>query len=227
MVHFRVTLKLRANGRNNSQHCWPQQCWELLRACRQWRGNGCNKSQHSWANSVGGCCARVGGGLQTDATTLNSVGQSRVLVYHAKLWRYCFQRDHVWCAWVAPTLFKELCKRIQHCRATLRWSRNQRNVGSCWLKTLTGFNLRTQLQTTCNKVRKRTQYITSNHVGSCWPTKLRLFAQGFSLFFKANPDAYPFTWKYDFAFAFLMNGCAPRLVSKKRLRATWKGTGKL
>ena len=26
---------------------------------------------------------------------LNSVGPSRVLAYHAKLWRYCFQRDHV------------------------------------------------------------------------------------------------------------------------------------
>ena len=25
-----------------------QQCWELLRACRQWRANGCNNSQQCW-----------------------------------------------------------------------------------------------------------------------------------------------------------------------------------
>ena len=48
MVHFRVTLKLRANGRNNSQHCWP--------------------------NNVGSCCVRVGSGLETDATSPNIVG---------------------------------------------------------------------------------------------------------------------------------------------------------
>ena len=37
----------------------------------------------------------------------------------------------------------------------------------------------TQLHpTTCNRVCKRTQYVTSNNVGSCWPTMLRPFAQG-------------------------------------------------
>ena len=42
------TLRLRANGRNNSQHC-----------C---------------ANNVGSCCVPVGSGEQTDATTPNNVG---------------------------------------------------------------------------------------------------------------------------------------------------------
>ena len=42
-----MTLRLRANGRNNSQHC-----------C---------------ANNVGSCCVRVGSGVQTDATTPNNV----------------------------------------------------------------------------------------------------------------------------------------------------------
>ena len=43
-----LVLRLRANGRNNSQHC-----------C---------------ANNVGSCCVRVGSGVQTDATTPNNVG---------------------------------------------------------------------------------------------------------------------------------------------------------
>ena len=38
-----VDVRLRANGRNNSQHC-----------C---------------ANNAGSCCVRVGSGVQTDATT--------------------------------------------------------------------------------------------------------------------------------------------------------------
>ena len=53
-------------------------------------------------------------------------------------------------------------------------------------KRLTGFKLcRTtpnntqQHSTTCNRVCKGTQHVTSNNVGSCWPTMLRPFAQGF------------------------------------------------
>ena len=43
-----LVLRLRANGRNNSQHC-----------C---------------ANNVGSYCVHVGSGVQTDATTPNNVG---------------------------------------------------------------------------------------------------------------------------------------------------------
>ena len=43
-----ISLRLRANGRNNSQRC-----------C---------------ANNVGSCCVRVGSGVQTDATTPNKFG---------------------------------------------------------------------------------------------------------------------------------------------------------
>ena len=32
---------------------------------------------------------------------------------------------------------------------------------------------------TCNRVWKRTQHVTSNNVGSCWPTMLRPFARAF------------------------------------------------
>ena len=68
-----VIFRLRAKGRNNSQHCCDnnvrsccsvlavvykrmqqlptmlrQQCWELLRACWQWCANRCNNSQSCW-----------------------------------------------------------------------------------------------------------------------------------------------------------------------------------
>ena len=36
-----------------------------------------------------------------------------------------------------------------------------------------------QHATTCNRVCKRTQHLTSNKVGSCWPTLLLPFARGF------------------------------------------------
>ena len=58
---------------------------------------------------------------------------------------------------MALTMLEELCKRIQHCCATPRRSRNKRNVGSCSLKSLTRFKLRAtackrsvQTGATCN-----------------------------------------------------------------------------
>ena len=38
-----------------------------------------------------------------------------------------------------------------------------------------------QLPTTCNKACKRTKHVTSNNIGSCWPTMLRPYARGFKL----------------------------------------------
>ena len=38
-----------------------------------------------------------------------------------------------------------------------------------------------QHPTTCNRVCKRTQHVTSNNVGSCWPTVLRSLARGLRL----------------------------------------------
>ena len=37
-----------------------------------------------------------------------------------------------------------------------------------------------QHATICNRVCKRTKHVTSNNVGSCWPTMLRPFARGFT-----------------------------------------------
>ena len=43
-----------------------------------------------------------------------------------------------------------------------------------WFQTL--HNNTKQHPTTCNRVCKRTQHVTSNNVGSCWSTMLRPFA---------------------------------------------------
>ena len=70
-------------------------------------------------------------------------------------------------------MLEELCKPIEHCCATLRRSRKKRNFRSCWLKSLTGFKLRSTTPnitqphaTTCNRVCRRTQHVTSNNVAS-------------------------------------------------------------
>ena len=39
-------------------------------------------------------------------------------------------------------------------------------------------NFAQQHPTTCNRVCKRTQHVSSNNVGSCWPTRLRPFERG-------------------------------------------------
>ena len=56
-----------------------QQCWKLLRPCWQWCANGCNNSNQCWDNNVGSCCALVGSGVQTDATTHNNIGTCSAL----------------------------------------------------------------------------------------------------------------------------------------------------
>ena len=81
-----------------------------------------------------------------------------------------------------PTMLEELCKRIQHCCATLRRSRNKRNIGSCWLKTLTGFKLSA---TTSNNMKQGVQTDATCNIQQCWklfwPTMLRPFPRGLRL----------------------------------------------
>ena len=79
------------------------------------------------------------------------------------------------------TVLEELCKRIQHCFATLRRSQNKRNVGSCWLKSLTSFKL---CATTSNNMQQGVQTDASCNIQQCWellPTKLRPFGRGLRL----------------------------------------------
>ena len=42
--------------------------------CVRLRANGRNNSQLCCANNFGSCCVRVGSGVQKDATTRNNVG---------------------------------------------------------------------------------------------------------------------------------------------------------
>ena len=65
---------------------------------------------------------------------------------------------------------------MQYCCATLLLSRNKRQVGSRWLKSLTNFKL--CAATANNRMCQQTQHVTSV-VGSCWPTMLCPFARGF------------------------------------------------
>ena len=126
------------------------------------RANRCNNSQHCCANKVGSCCVRVGSGVQTDATTPNIVAPAMLVVVACVLAVVCKRMQQLPTS-LGPavhrgkntthksTTLEELCKRIQHCCATLRRSRNKRNVGSCWLKSLTGFKL---CATTCNNIQQ-------------------------------------------------------------------------
>ena len=59
------------------------------------------------------------------------------------------------------------------------WELLANNVASVWtgLKVWPVSNFARQLPTTRNRVCKKTQHVTSNIVGICWPTMLRLFAR--------------------------------------------------
>ena len=119
----------------------------LGKTCQQFTGSqpaqqckstckGTNNSQHCWPSNVVSCCVRVGSGVQMDATA--RLGPA---VYR---WNDTSHTTlEIMCIWgcVAPTMLDEQCKRIQHCCATLRRSRNKRNIGSCWRKRLTGFKI--------------------------------------------------------------------------------------
>ena len=62
-------------------------------------------------------------------------------------------------------MLEELCKRIQHCCATLPRSRNKRNVGSFWLKSLTGFKL---CATTLNNMQHGVQTDATCNIQQWW-----------------------------------------------------------
>ena len=71
----------------------------------------------------------------------------------------------------------ELCKQIKHCRASL--SDNFAEQKKCWELLAQNF---VQFQTLGIKVIPTTSsnmqlHVTSNNVGSCWPTVLNSFAQ--------------------------------------------------
>ena len=72
------------------------------------------------------------------------------------------------------TLLDVLCKRTQHCWTTLRWPRNNRNVCTCWLWSLTSF----KLPTSRNNTQQHTTWC-ANARNMLGPTMLRAFARAF------------------------------------------------
>ena len=66
---------------------------------------------------------------------------------------------------VRGPMLDELCKRIQHCCATLQRSRNKRKVGSCWLRSLIGFKL---CATTPNNTQQGVRRTQTCNTQQCW-----------------------------------------------------------
>ena len=76
-------------------------------------------------------------------------------------------------------------RAVQTDPTLLRYASAIRKQKKCWELLAEKFDrfqtLRNNTQqhpTTCNRVCKRTQHVTSNNVGSCWPTMLHPFARG-------------------------------------------------
>jgi len=134
-----------------------QQCWELLRPCWQW-------------------CLNRGNNFQQCVDLLCIVGRIQPI----RLCKLEFG-SHLG-AYVDPTMDPTF----------LRFVSAITEQKKCWELLAQKFdrfeslrnNNSQQQATTCNRVCKRTQHVTSNNVGSCWPTKLRPFVRGWrSLFF--------------------------------------------
>ena len=137
---FVVALKVRANGGNNSQHCW--------------------------ANNFDSYCARVGSGVQKDATTpyklACEVHWGKDTTHNTLETIYIMRVRGLNNVWRAVQMDPSCC-------ATLPWSRNKRNVGrSCWLKSFklwaTTPNKTQPDVTTCRRMCRRTHSVTSNNV---------------------------------------------------------------
>ena len=141
------------------------------------RANGRNNSQHCCANNVGSCCVRVGRGVQTDATTPNNVGTCSASWDNSiSLCNPCVMSVR------GPN---NVGRAVQTDPTLLRYASAITEQKICWELLAEKFDrfqtLRNNTQqhpTTCNRLCKRTLHVTSNNVGSCWPTMLRPFAQG-------------------------------------------------
>ena len=124
------------------------------------------------------------GCAQTNATTPNIVGATMSGVIACVLAVVCKrmqQLPNLQCivGRIQPISLCKLCvisvrgpnnvgravQRIQHCCATLRRSRNKTNVGSCWLKSLTGFKL---CATTRNNMQQGVQTDATCNIQQCW-----------------------------------------------------------
>ena len=105
-------------------------------------------------------CSRVGlhDGYEPHCLTSNNVGSC-------------------WLTMLRPFVRSLIRRNIsQHCCPMLGqqfWEM----LRPCWQWCAKGCDNSQQHATACNRVCKRTQHVTSSNVGSCWPTKMRPFAQ--------------------------------------------------
>ena len=146
--------------------------------------NRCNNSQHCCANKVGSCCVRVGSGVQTDATTPNIVWDLQYVlgrIQPRSLCKPCVMSVR------GPN---NVGRAVQTDPTLLPYASAITEQKKCWELLAEKFDrfqtLRNNTQqhpTTCNRMCKRTQHVTSNNVGSCWPTMLRLFSRGLKNYF--------------------------------------------
>ena len=143
--------------------------------------------------------------MQTDATTPNIVAPTMLGVVACVFRQWCANGCN------NPQLLQCIVGRIQpirHCKQCVMRVHGANNVGravqtdptllryasaiteekNCWellAETIDRFQTSRfntqQHPTTCNRMCKRTQHVTSNNVGSCWPTMLRPFARGLTV----------------------------------------------
>ena len=133
-----------------------QQCWELLRVCWQWCANGCNNSQQYWD-------------LQCIVGRIQPISLCKpclMSVRHPNNVGRAVQTD--------PTL-------LRYASAITEQKKCRELLAEKFDRFQTWRNNTQQHPTTCNRVCKRTQHVTSNNVGSCWSTMLRPFARSLRL----------------------------------------------
>ena len=124
-----------------------QQCWELLRVCWQWCANGCNNSQQCWDLQC--IVGRIQPMSLCKACVLSVRGPNNV-------GRVVQTDPRLLCYVSAITEEKKCWESLAEKSDRFQTLRNNTQ----------------QHPTTSNRMCKRTQYVTSNNVGSCWPTML-------------------------------------------------------
>ena len=163
------------------------------------RANGRNNYQHYGANNVGSCCVRVGSGVQRMQQLPTSLGPAvhRGKIQPISLWNPCVISMR------GPNnVGRTVRKNCATDPTLLPYASAITEQKKCWEllseksdRFQTSRNNTQPRPTTCNRVCKRTQHVTSNNVGSYWPTMFRPFARGFEVFPYSFSETIPIFFK--------------------------------
>jgi len=153
------------------------------------------------------------GCVQIDATTPNTIAPTMLGIVACVLAVVCKRMQQL-PTMLGPAVHRGRIHPISLCKPCVMSVRGPNNVGravqtdptllpyastiteqkKCWKLLAEKFdrfqtlhNNTRQYPTTCNRVCKRTQHVTSNNVGSCWSTMLRPFARSLSLLVRHKP----------------------------------------